>query len=458
MEKVKGLLQNKKVIIGIIAAVVAIIAIIFCLNLSSKDKEEIEIARKFDLNKPIVIQKDGKYGYIDTKGNVMIEPQYKSANQFYGDFALVKTEDLKYKVINKKGEELASSDSVLGISHISDSDYWVIDAKLYDDNMKQVSKEGVAVSYSSTNDGYLTFIDSNKKVTGVMNSKGKVTFEMPITEGELLSLTSANNFDDLKDTYCTISINSKKYAIINCESGKVIYDLAERYITTKDNNVFVIKQGDYKSEPLETIYIEDDKVAYKVENHKDITYYKKDVLRIEKDSSDYTDRYNYYDLKNKTMLAERPTLEEVDPWELLTGFTLFECTNGVGLMKDEKVILSCEWDDINYFSDDLYKYLEADGKEYILLDKDSKIQLYNMKNNKVVTTFNTTYLYDYSGSTFIKYSDKDTKEVILYNLMTEKSLNFEKGTTVNIFSNYITIKKDGKTTYYNAELEKIYEV
>lgn len=454
--KLKELLKDKKVIIGIIVAVVAIIAIIFGIKLFSKE-DDLQIARTFDPEKPIVIKKDDKYGYINTKGKVIIEPQYKSANQFSGDFALVSTEDNKYKIINKKGEEQVSSDSIFGIKYISKTDSWIVDGKLYDGNMKQLTKDGVVISYSSSDDGYLTFVDSNKKTMGVMTSEGKITFDMPITEKGYLGIDVSENEYELKDSYCRVTVDNEKYAIINCETGKVIYDLSEKYISVDENNVFAIKEGDYKSDTLETVYIEDDKIAYKVEKELELKYYSEGVLRIEDDSKSYSEKYTYYNLKDKTTSKEKPSVDLPDAWELLTGFTIYECNSKYGLMKDEKVILSCEWEDIEFLGTNLYKYLEKDGKKYILLENDNKVSLYNMKNNKVVVTFNTSRVTDYSNSTFIKYTDKDTDEIVVYNLITDKTVKFEKGTTVSVYSNYITTKKDNKTNYYNVKLEMIYE-
>ena len=41
------------------------------------------------------IKKDGKYGYINEKGEVVIQPKYEFANQFYDGLASVKIEGKK---------------------------------------------------------------------------------------------------------------------------------------------------------------------------------------------------------------------------------------------------------------------------------------------------------------------------------------------------------------------------
>lgn len=457
MEKVKELLKNKNVIIAIVGVIVAVIAIFIGFKMFSKSDEEVLIARIFDTEKPISIKKDGKYGYINTKGKVIIEPAYKVANDFYGEFAAVKTEDDKYQIINRKGDVKATSESLYGIKYIAESDAWLVDGVLYNGNMKRVTKEGIVVDYDSYNGGYLTFLDANKKTMGVMTSAGKKTFEIPVTEGGYLGLDLSENEFELEDSYCRVVVDNEKYAIINCKTGKVVYDLSEKYISVDDNNIFSIKDGDYRADTLETIYIENDKVSYKVEKDIELSYYSAGILRIEDDSKSYSERYTYYNLKDKTTSDKKPSTEITDAWQLLTGFTVYECNSKYGLMKDEKVILSCEWDDVETLSTSLYKFLQSEGKNYILLEKDDKTNLYDMKKKKVIATFNASYVSDYSDSTFIKYTDDETDEIIVYNLLTGKSLKFEKGTTVTVYSNYVTAEKDDKVSYYNVKTQMIYE-
>lgn len=49
-------------------------------------------------------EKNGKYGYVDTKGRIVIEPQYDYAYDFSEGLAMVAGEDLKCGYINKQGE------------------------------------------------------------------------------------------------------------------------------------------------------------------------------------------------------------------------------------------------------------------------------------------------------------------------------------------------------------------
>jgi len=54
-----------------------------------------------------LVENDNKYGYIDKKGNYVINCQYGYASSFFDDgYAIVVNSDKKYTIINKKGEEL----------------------------------------------------------------------------------------------------------------------------------------------------------------------------------------------------------------------------------------------------------------------------------------------------------------------------------------------------------------
>ncbi len=55
-----------------------------------------------------VIKQDGKYGYIDENGNIVIKPIYLQAKQFAEGVAPVKIQEGNWGVINTRGEVIAS--------------------------------------------------------------------------------------------------------------------------------------------------------------------------------------------------------------------------------------------------------------------------------------------------------------------------------------------------------------
>lgn len=49
---------------------------------------------------------DGSWGFINSKGEIIIEPIYKGVRNFEGKFAEAWTKDGKHILINKKGETI----------------------------------------------------------------------------------------------------------------------------------------------------------------------------------------------------------------------------------------------------------------------------------------------------------------------------------------------------------------
>ena len=99
-------------------------------------------------------------------------------------------------------------------------------------------------------------------------------------------------------------------------------------------------------------------------------------------------------------------------------------------------------------------------QDLVLLEKDDVTTLFNLKNKKELVSFDSTSVYDYSTSTFIKatiYGDGYTKKnIIIYNILSGKSMTFEADKDVSIYSNYIVVEEDDSDIYYNTNLEQIY--
>lgn len=60
----------------------------------------------FDNDMAAAQSTDSKWGYIDRSGNWVIEPKYSNADRFRGSLAKVTTEDWKYLLVNRSGQEI----------------------------------------------------------------------------------------------------------------------------------------------------------------------------------------------------------------------------------------------------------------------------------------------------------------------------------------------------------------
>lgn len=456
---------NKRILfIGIIVLVLIGVGLFFLLFKSSKQTNNL-----FNENNLIKIKNNGMYGYINSNGKIVIEPKYSSASDFYGKYALVR-ENIKsaygeseaYEIIDAKGNVIVTPKSYYSVEYLANLDVWVIDDRLYNSELKPISEEGVEVDYGE--EGYFSWNDRVKKQGGIMNASGKKTYTYNFKSGEdYIGIDVSENAPILKERYCRITVDNEKYAIVNCDTGKVIYDYTDKYISLEDDNIFEVSDKDsYKT--LFSLYIQGDKILYQTENgnielyggHVDNGY-------ISVHDNNKYEYIAYIDIKEGKVVSERPTnssyeYSSLNEWEIKTGITEFECNYKYGLKKGDKILVECGWDDIDYLSLPLYEYLESKGKSYVLGEKDSKMYLINPKNGKVVAEFNSSSVYDSSSSTFLYYTDKDTKKKVIYNLATNKSLVLDDHDDYDIYSNYITVESGNKINYYNTDLKLIYTI
>ena len=453
-------LNNKKLLIIVgcsLLFLVLFIALIIYFITSGKP-----ISRVYNPDSPILINKNGKYGYIDSKGKVLIKPKYEFAYPFYGDYALVVVNDSeeKYNLIDKKGNVKLSVKSQYDCTYIPEYDVWEIDRKLYNGNLKQLSRDDVKVFYSG--DGYFEWSKNKENTVGIMKYNGKVTFTYKnLKEKYMFSMAVSNNYKLLDENYCVVGGKDKKSAIVNCETGKVVYDYGDYYVSVSNYNIFTLRNSKtFKF--ISTFYIENDKLLYEsTDQNIELKYYSKDYLRIQDSSKTYDKRYTYYNLNTKKVENKKPDVQEIDSlntWQKNNNISEFSCDKGVGLKKKNKKILACEWSDIDYFDTLLYDYLESKGKGYIIGEKNNKHYLISTNNMKEVSKFDTNNIHYSSSSTFIYYVDNGTKKKVIYNLLTGKEVSVDNDVIIKLGNNYSTVTKGSKVDYYNTNLELIYTI
>lgn len=124
--------MNKKVLIGIIIAIIIVIGAITIPKFLNKNdnqtpndntnqnenkpeekkdnsivKDKIKICIEyFDVTNPIPVKKDNKYGYIDNEGNLIIDYQYKKAYDFNGKYAQVQDFNDNYFFIDRQNKKI----------------------------------------------------------------------------------------------------------------------------------------------------------------------------------------------------------------------------------------------------------------------------------------------------------------------------------------------------------------
>lgn len=475
--KKNNFLTSAFVIIVLAVAVFVTGVGIFLYQKFSNGTSSKSLSSSINLNQPIKVKKGDKYGYINTNGKFVIDPVFNSASDFNGNYAIVEgttnidgVETSMYQLIDTKGNVKLSSKYSSDFKYIAAYNIWIIDDVLYNSSLKKLSGDGVEVRYEDY--GYLTWENSSKRIGGIMTSTGKITYSYKFADDEdFISIDPSTNLDSLEETYCKVNVN-KKNAIVNCDTGKVVYDYTDKFISDEDNNIFEISEKD-SYQFISILYIQNDKIAYQSDSDQVSVYYSpKCYVEIRDNRKDYRDRYSYYDTVTNQVVKENPSVpssclaSDISEWEEFTGLREFKCDSGRGLMKGENVILPCEWSAINYFRLPSYQLLKSDGKDYVITKRDDKTYLVNLKNGKTVAEFNTTYIYDDNRavsnidnnklSTFIYYIDKDTDKKVVYSLLTGNTIEMNKNNSLSTYSNYITIKENNKLNYYNNNLKLIY--
>lgn len=456
-QKVKKLLPI--IIAAIVILVLIITTLIFTLGRKNDDKV---IGLTFDPDKPIPVKQNDLYGYISaSNGKEIISAQYTQANSFYGDYAIVELKEdssTKNCVIDKKGKIKLSSSST--IKYISEYGLYIADETLYNEDFKALTDDNEKVSYKGLGySSYIKYDENNKAIEGgVLNNTGKKIYSYKFKDSEdFFSCTISEADERLEEEYAKVNVDNKNYAIINLKNGKIVYDYTDKSILVDDDNIFTISSDDNQKS---VICLSKNKIVYETSDDVEISYYDIDnrILQIYDSNKDYSNRYSYYDLKNKNMLSEKPSKETDNAIESLTGYKSFTSNNKHGVMKGDKTILSCEYDDIEFLSPTTFNFIKSKTrKELVLAKKDGNYELINLKNKKSIFSFKASSVDSYSQSTFVKAKLSDSKETCVYNLLTGKSMTFDSDSQVSVYSNYIIVTKNNSKTYYNTKLNEIYK-
>lgn len=459
--------SKKKVLLFIIVGLLIIATVLF-IGYKFFENKNSNINTIFDDDALIRVKKDDKYGYINSNGKFVLDPIYEEAMNFEGNYAIVKTtaniEEFDreiYQLIDKKGNVKAQAGNYNDIEYFPEHNIWIINEQLYNSSLKKISSDNVRVEYKKY--GYLIWEDINQKSAGIMNTSGKVIYTYKYQNDEdYFSITLSDIDSTLTERYCITNVDNEKYGIVNCDTGKVIYDYTENYISDEDDNIFKVSKYDDR-EFIALIYVQNNKIFYQTNSENvDLDYYSSGYIQIRDEDKDYNNKYSYLDVNTGNISSSKPSNNNSDvninlnEWEALTGITKKSCSNGYGLVKGEKEILSCEWYSIDYFGTLLYQYLTSKGKDYVMARKDDKTYIVDLKNGKSVAEFNSSYIYDDETSTFVYYKDSSTNEKVIYNLITGKIMKTNNDNSLDVYSNYITIKENNKKNYYNTNLKLIY--
>lgn len=472
---------NKTLLVLIPVIAISILLIVLVAFLISKTNNKSTVLSEYtnivlDPERPIIIKQEGKYGYISSKGKMIIEPKYETATDFYGEHALVTIENKElpnykktYQIIDKTGKVKLEKDCLFEPKYYSEYKVWLIEEVLYDENLKQISLKEHKLDYEKY--GYFSYDNIEKNEYGLIDYKGNIV----LTLKESLIAPQFSTSSDQKDTYVLFEDENDVAKIVSLKTGETIFsreDKGDYYIDIESNNIFrIVSRKNYKTE--KSFYCSNGKIVYEIDGDVEIELYniKNEIIRIDygydHESKGQENQYAYYDVKKKEMLKEKPDYNYEDTLlynqELTYDYKIYEYGSKMGIIKNKKVILEENYDDIEFLNESLFNYASKNyNKDLVLLTKDDTVILYNLKNKKELITVKDAEVSDRSTSTFIEFDiyDDDYKreKTIYYNTLTDKQVEYPVDTEVTVYSNYIVVRKDGFSTYYNTKLEEIYKI
>lgn len=435
--------------------------------------EKLELL--YDIKNPIVFKEDGLFGYLDYNGEVLIEASFKSAEQFYGNFAAVQKEkdgDEVYEIIDRNGRTIESATLSNRPRYYAEYGIWLIDNKLFDADMKNIFKGDYHVKYIDK--GYFIYLDNKNEESGIIDWTGKKIFTW--SENYITADISKIDYPNAK-YYGAISNFEEREEIVALGNGKSIFKLEDpklRYLKVEDDNVFRVidRENNYKT--VRWLYIENDDIAFETTDEVydiSIDNYLLDILKIDYgvnyEALNRSERYAYYDVKNKEYLNSSYGKEEStsknDWMEEVYGYKTYTCSGLYGLMSKDTVLKDCTHTNIKFLNKMKHDYLKQYyDKEYAVIQKDTTVELYDLKNKETIKKYQMASLKENKDSTFLLITNFENdgftkKSQTVYNLVTDKEVTFSASSQIDIYSNYIVLaEEDDKLTYYNANLEKIY--
>lgn len=310
-----------------------------------------------------VVEKKGKFGYIDTEGNVVIPIKYIDADDFYGGTASVETVE-DYLTIDKDGKVISSSYDYIEVD--DDSEFYVISTGYYGNSgvaSKKTSKIVLEPIYSSVTDaggGLFEIMDENYNYGFYNANTGKVV-------------------EPLYD-YITIYANENRVVVETDEylygmydtDGNQILEPVYDYISMNDNGMYEVqknyKNGIVNSEGEVIIKPEFDYI-YTDQATENIV-----VFSTEKSNENYEYEQHIlvYDTSKNKVLSD-----SLEGSAMGFGDTFLVIGNGSGKKTvssyDGNVIFETE----DYFIDSSGKYLHFEDNEGIdyLIDVEGKTYL-----------------------------------------------------------------------------------
>ena len=197
------------------------------------------------------ISKGGKWGFIDDKGVVKIEPQYEFENNFSNEYALVANEDF-VGYINKKGEQVIGfvfddgGDFIEGVASVTRGDSVALINKLgntvlgFEFSEISNARDGLVLAKRVVDEKFIYYSILGKNIF-----KGKdFVYAQPFKDG--FAIVGDGNYYGI--------INSNGKTVVKIENEKITRDVNDRFIIQNANSKFGLISVSTKDTIIPFIY------------------------------------------------------------------------------------------------------------------------------------------------------------------------------------------------------------
>ncbi len=464
--------NTQKMILACLGVMICLLTIFAIYKNQTNVPKELDESLKilYDIEKPIVVTKDELYGYVLKNGDILIEPEFLTASDFWNGYASVSRKEKKYEIIDKNGTTIIEVKGTKEPLYIKECALWLIDDKIYDKDLKVIFDEDSHLEYIKY--GYFTYLKNDKKETGIIDKFGQKVFSW---ETDYISVEISESQTEANEHYAIVNDYEEKEEIVSLKNGKTIYtidDATTKYLRQEKNNIFrVINRSEsYKTDKW--LYIKDGKIAFETEEEiysLDMIAYDEDIIKIDYGQNHKNlqkeSRYYFYNI-DKSHYVEEPTFSDAifEEFSLGLNYKVYEKDKKFGLKIGEDIIVEAYYDKVAFLNYDLHKYLyDFKNIEYILLERDEKTLLYDVKNKTIIKEFDSISYTKNKDSAFLTFTIYEQngytkKGYLIYNVLSGKQLLIDKSDEFEIYTNYITItSNDKKVAYYDVELQKVYE-
>lgn len=448
---------NMKKVFAVIIAIIVIA--MFIIGMKELLKESSKTNEKTFALAYYTLYENEKWGVIDTRGNIVIKPEYEEMIVIPDNtkpvFICMENVDytnntFKTKAIDEKGKQLFTNYEQVEViyNHDENNNIW------YESNILKVQKDGkyglinlegkeiLACTEDNiepmlgTKSVYITTANGKK---GLVDNMGKVIIENNYAEISALESKYSNGF--------IVKNEQGKYGVINNDKTVALEEKYDEISPVSENKMYVVKEGsDYKIVNTEgetflvnafeeVKQINTDNIVVKVNGK----YGVKTINGVEKIPATYDDlTYTFDEYYIAKKEGKYGIVNEKNEEKLPFNYTYIKYLDTIGILQAETEKMESELLDRNLKVKVKGIITQInDEKNYIRVRENDEYKYYNFKleqkESKEILATNTIFLSKKDG----KYGYINDKGIVVVDYQ------YEDATEQNKYG-YVAVKKDGK--------------